>query len=240
MARSEQGKSTRLSRDWTKKRSGIAAPISLEDLMEKEVQSSTQDGAISELSVLADPKNEQSTKIKRKIRILDHPKNLIKVLHARLTIEKGITCNAITMGPNQYRFTRTFLDRKSLRIFDLKSTELRQETVVNLNILMNHVVTYFIPKESLSKQKRYLRYKMEKPRKLTTRQYVGFVRNLNSRMAQLPPLFEDSQMLDKSELVDSLANKAPSTHKDMLIAQGSDPETADLQTFVEHCKRADR
>ena len=34
---------------------------------------------------------------------------------------------------------------------------------------MNHVVTYFGPKECLSKQKRYLRYKMEKPRKLTTR-----------------------------------------------------------------------
>ena len=73
MARSEQGKSARLSRDWTKKRSGTLAPISLEDLMEKEVQSSTQDGAICELSVLADPTNEQSTKIKWKIRILDHP-----------------------------------------------------------------------------------------------------------------------------------------------------------------------
>ena len=74
MARSEQGKYTRLNCDWTKKRSGIAAPISLEDLMEKEVQSSTQDGAIRELSVLADPTNKQSTKIKRKINILDHPK----------------------------------------------------------------------------------------------------------------------------------------------------------------------
>ena len=96
MAHSEQGKSTRPSRDWTKKRSGTSAPISLEDLREKEVQSSTQDSAIRDLSVLADPKNEQSTKIKRKIRILDNPKNLIEVLHARLAIEKGITGNTIT------------------------------------------------------------------------------------------------------------------------------------------------
>ena len=110
MNRNEQGKSTCISRDWTKKRSGIAAPISLEELMEKEVQSSTQDGAIRELSVLADPTNEQFTKIKQKIRILDHPKNLIEVLRARLVIEKGITVNAVTTGPNQYRFTRTFLD----------------------------------------------------------------------------------------------------------------------------------
>ena len=80
--RSEQVKSARTICDGPKKRSGTSAPISLEDLMEKEVQSSTQDGAIRELSVLADPTNEQSTNIKQKIRILDHPKNLIEVLRA--------------------------------------------------------------------------------------------------------------------------------------------------------------
>ena len=79
---------------------------------------------------------------------------------------------------------------------------------------------------------------MTKPRKLTTRQYVGLVRNLNSRMAQLPPLFEDSQMLDESELVGSLANNALRTHKAMLVSQGFNPETANLETFVEHCERA--
>ena len=80
---------------------------------------------------------------------------------------------------------------------------------------------------------------MIKPRRLTTGQYVGLVRDLNSRMAQLPPLFEDSQMFDESELVDSLANKAPRNHKAMLISQGFNPETANLETFVEHCKRAE-
>ena len=68
---------------------------------------------------------------------------------------------------------------------------------------------------------------------------MGLVHDLNSRMAQLPPLFEDSQMLDESELVDSLANKSPRTHKAMLISQVFNPETADLETFVEHCKRAE-
>ena len=65
------------------------------------------------------------------------------------------------------------------------------------------------------------------------------VRDLNSRMAQLPPLFEDSQQLDESELFDSLANKAPRNHKAVLIAQGFNPESADLETFVEHCHRAE-
>ena len=130
--RRKQVKSAQPSHDGPKKRSGTSAPISLEDLMGKEVQSSTQNGAIRELSVLADPSNEQSTKIKQKIRILDHPNNLIKVLRARLAIEKGIAGNAITTELNQYRFTRTFLDREALRIFDLKATQLIQETMNNL------------------------------------------------------------------------------------------------------------
>ena len=68
---------------------------------------------------------------------------------------------------------------------------------------------------------------------------MGLVRDLNSRMAQLPPLFEDSQKLVEYILVESLANKAPRTHKAMLIAQGFNPESADLETFVEHCERAE-
>ena len=47
--------------------------------MEKEVMSSSQEGAIHELSVLANPNKKHSTNIKQKIRILDHPKNLIEV-----------------------------------------------------------------------------------------------------------------------------------------------------------------
>ena len=81
-------------------------------------------------------------------------------------------------------------------------------------------------------------YKMEKPRKITTRHYVGLVRDINSRMAQIPPLFEENHQQDESELLDSLANKAPRSHKDMLILQGFNAETRDLATFVEYCERA--
>ena len=186
-----------------------------------------------------DTSNEDSTRVKRKICILDHPKNLIEIIRARLAISQGLTGNNITTGPNQYRFIWTFLDGEALRIFDLKSTELRHKTVADLILVMDHVVTYFGPKECLSKQKRYIHYKMEKPCKITTSQYVGLVRNLNSRMAHMPPLFDENQQLDESELVDTLANKAPISHKAMLILQGFNPETGYTETFVEHYKRND-
>ena len=121
--RSEQVKSARPSHDGPKKRSGTSAPISLEDLMEKEVQLSSQDGAIRELLVLSDPSNKHSTKIKRKIRILDQPKNLIEVLRAQLAIKKGLIGNVITTGPKKYRFTRTFLDGEALRYRTLPRSE---------------------------------------------------------------------------------------------------------------------
>ena len=110
-------------------------------------------------------------------------KNLIEVLHTSLAIVQGLTSSHIKTGPNHYRFTWTFLDGEELRIFNLKLTELRHETVANLIVIINHVVTYFGTKECPSKQKRYIRYKMEKPCKLTKRQYVGLVQDLNSRMA---------------------------------------------------------
>ena len=53
----------------------------------------------------------------------------------------------------------------------------------------------------------------------------------------MPPLFDESQVLEDSELVDFLANKAPKSHKVMLISQGFNPETSSLETFVEHCER---
>ena len=42
----------------------VTEPISLEDFTEKELKSSLEDGAICELPVLADPANEDSTRIK--------------------------------------------------------------------------------------------------------------------------------------------------------------------------------
>ena len=98
------------------------------------------------LSVHTDPTNKDLNHVKQKIRILDHPKNLLEVLRARLAISQGLTGNNITTGINHYRFTRTFLDGESLRIFDLKSTELHHETVSNLILVMDHVVKYFGPK----------------------------------------------------------------------------------------------
>ena len=81
----------------------------------KELTLSLDNGDMRKLSVRTAPTNEDPIRIKQK-HILDHPKNILEVLRARLTIAQGITDNNITTGKNQYRFTQTFLDRESLCI----------------------------------------------------------------------------------------------------------------------------
>ena len=56
----------------------------------------------------------------------------------------------------------------------------------------------------------------------------------------MPPLFNNNQQLDESQVVDSLANKTPRLHKAMMISQGFNNKTGDLKTFVEHFKRAEK
>ena len=71
---------------------------------------------------------------------------------------------------------------------------------------------------------------MGKQHKLTLRKYAGLVRDLNSRMAHMPPLFNNNQQLGESELVDFLTSKAPRSHKAMLILQRFNPETWEFAT----------
>ena len=100
MTHIEKDRSARVNCDWTRARK-INEPIILEDLMVKELPSPLDDGDMRKLSVRTDPSNEDSTRVKQKIRILDHPKKLIEVLRARLAISQGLTGNNITTGPNQ-------------------------------------------------------------------------------------------------------------------------------------------
>ena len=62
------------------------------------------------LSVSTNPTNQDSTRVKQKIRILDNLKNILEVLRAKLAIIQGLTGNNITMWPNQYRFKLTLLN----------------------------------------------------------------------------------------------------------------------------------
>ena len=73
----------------------------MEELMVKEMPVSLDYGDTRKLLVRKDLTNENSTRVKQRIRILDHPKNRLEVLRARLEIDQGLTGNNITSISNQ-------------------------------------------------------------------------------------------------------------------------------------------
>ena len=75
MTRHKKEKSPQTNCGRTKARK-VTATISLEESMVKELPVSPDDGDMRKLLVRRDRTNEDSNRVKRKIRILDHPKNL--------------------------------------------------------------------------------------------------------------------------------------------------------------------
>ena len=70
---------------WTKA-INVTAPISLENLMVKERPVSLEDGYMRKPLVQKDRTNEDSTRVKQRIWILEHPQNHLEVLCESLAI----------------------------------------------------------------------------------------------------------------------------------------------------------
>ena len=68
--------------------------------MVKEMTVSLDYGFMHKLLVQTDPTNEDLTRVKRRVCTMEHPKKLLDVLRAIITIAQGLTGNNITTGPN--------------------------------------------------------------------------------------------------------------------------------------------
>jgi hypothetical protein len=214
-------------------------PITIEDILAVEVPFEKEDLSVREMSMRTDPTNESSPTIKRRFRPLDNPTKILEVLQAILIIKAGVTGNNVTTGPNQYAYWRQCLAGEALRKFNEFATNVGNETSNNLVLVEQRLVSGFTTKDILSREARYIRYDMYKPKNRTTRQYVGAVHTLNETLAKLPPLFNSTQKIPETELLDILASKAPTRHKAIMIEHGFDPQTASIEEFVEISERAE-
>ena len=115
---SRKEKSGRTPNDWQK---GRVVPISIKDVLEKRESVNKDSEEMRELTIRTDPTDENSLRIKRRIKVLDNPTRVLDVLKAREAIKEGLVGNHITQGPNQYRYTRSFLAGEALRVFNEKA-----------------------------------------------------------------------------------------------------------------------
>ena len=215
------------------------APVTLADLQAKEAPYEKGSLTSRSVSIRLIPADADSTTIKRNIQVLDNPINILQVLKHRKAMEEAYNGNNVTTGPTQYSFVRQFLAGESLRVFNEGATAAGNETTANLTLALNHLVTFNCPKEVLSKQTAYLKNKLYKPYNTTTRQYVGYYRNLNALTAQLPPLFNETQQITEREMIVTIASKAPKEHKKLLIQHGFNPENGSMEDLIDYCERAE-
>jgi hypothetical protein len=80
---------------------------------------------------------------------------------------------------------------------------------------------------------------MRNPHGVSTRQYVSAVHVLNNMIGQLPPTFDPNQKILVPDLMDILVSRALKSHRELMVDQGFNPQTATTEEFVEICKRAE-
>jgi hypothetical protein len=210
----------------------------LSDLATKDALCAKDDLTIGMITIRIVLDKADSMTIKRNLRVIDNPANLLQVLHHQRAIEEGIKGNNIKSGPDQHTFVRQFLSGESLRVFDEAVIENGTETVNNLVLSLNGLVKFNCPQEVLSKQTDYLKNHLYKPMNLTTRQYVGRYNNLNSICEQLLPNFSAGQKISKRECIIIIAGKTPKIHQSILIQQGFNPENGSMADLINYCEHA--
>ena len=213
--------------------------MTLADIRLKEAPIDKDDTTVRTVSIRLTPADADSITIRRNLKVLDNPSNILDVLKHRKAVEEALQGNDITTGPNQYSFVRQFLSGESLRVFNEGAVNTGNETAANLVIVLNHLVTFNCPREVLSKQTEYLKNKLYKPSDLTMRQFVGCYNNLNSICEQLPPNFNEAQKISARDCIIIIAGKAPKPHKKMMIQQGYNPENGSMQDLIDYCERAE-
>jgi hypothetical protein len=163
---------------------------------------SKYDLTIREMIMRTDPTNESSPVIKRKLKRLDNPSNVLDVLQEVLLIKEGVIGNNVTAGPSQHRCWRGCPAGTSLEKFNECTQGVGNESAANLFTVEQRLITFFAPREVLCQQTRCIRFHMRKPEKVSARQHVVPVATLNNTLSKLPPAFDDLQKVSDTHMMD--------------------------------------
>jgi len=140
-------------------------------------------------------------------------------------------------GPRQYIRTRKLLDRGALMVFNLKATEVGNETVANYKTVTDVVTAHIFPIKTLQTQKRYMKRFLRKPRDMKAREFVSRVRKINELLTESPQATDESKLL-RDELLDLMEFGMPASWQKAMILQDFDPVShSSIAEFVGFCER---
>jgi hypothetical protein len=217
-----------------------AFPITIEDIFKtaNTTELKKNDIRIREFSIRTEPKNEKSPIIKQKYVPLSIPSNIYEVLKAIEKIEEGIKGNNITQGENMFAYCAQCLEGEAKRQFELLKKGSSSLSAATFKKTTQQLTTYFCAKDLLVHQQSYMRYNMVKPEDKTMREFVYAAITLNNSLAQLPPLFNNSQKIPASEFLHAVHQNVAKPYRDIIKFHGFKLSDGIVKDYIEMCERA--
>ena len=143
-------------------------------------------------------------------RAFDHGTPEEWIRHLKM-IRRILVGQNITTGPDSFRMTRRLLEGKALADFNASvTTNGYNETVQNLNLVLNDVAVPIFPTRALQKQRRSMRRKMPKPFGMPVSHYWARLVELNEYLLLFPGADENSR-IDDDDLKEILEFGIPET-----------------------------
>jgi hypothetical protein len=143
----------------------------------------------------------------------------------------------VSDAAGKYAMTRRLLEGDALAAFNKAATATGNETNTNYSTTMRALATHIFPKNALALQRQWFHRFMRKPSKHTMREYVARVIEINEMLAEFPPGFNPTQLIQDDEMKDLLEFSVPWQWRIEMTKQAFRPIEHDLPDIVEFCER---
>ena len=151
-------------------------------------------------------------------------------------VNRALTGQGITDGPGKYNLTRKLLDGDALMVFNVKATQLGNETNQHYEQVMQALAEHVFPIKALQTQKRFMRRFLRKPRDMKARDFVSRVCEINEMLNQFPGA-DGAGSLPQDELLDLMEFGMPSSWQRQMIMHDFDPMDKSIPEFINMCER---
>ena len=136
----------------------------------------------------------------------------------------------------QHNLARKLLDRDVLMVFNLKGTEVGNETIANYKTVMDAVTAHVFPTKALQTQIRFMRRFLRKSYDMKAREFVSRVCEINKLLTKFH-VADDESKLHRDELLDLMEFGMPSSWKKAMILQDFDSMNHTIAEFIGFCDR---
>ena len=141
--------------------------------------------------------------------------------------------NGLTTGPRQFNLIRSLLKGEALHIFNVRAQQLGAETVPNVTLSLQAVISHMFPNNPLRRQRCHLRYETKWKRTDTVRSFMTCWTELNDLLPQFPPFQGQVQKIQDDDACEAIFSYIPQSWRTHMLADQWDPMDHSFQELQE-------